>query len=276
MADSKEFTKAVSALSVASTDPWKAFKITPPLENMGKPLVICENCKKAFKLYCPRCSSALDHNPPQIKLPIPVDIYRHPGEIEGKTTSVHAKVIAPEDVNILVRNLSKCTEDLASLDEYEDPERILLLFPSSRAVTLSEIPQTSFDRLIVVDGTWSQGRAMVKALSSKPFTHVKIQEHDTLFWRYQDGGNDHLSTIEAIYWFFKDYHSAYEPSIAYDGRYDDLLFYFRHQYDLIQNVYRKSGKPFHRKKLDAASYIKRPVGEHSGTAEEASADSKKE
>ena len=109
---------------------------------------------------------------------------------------------------------------------------------------------------------------MVKALSSKPFKHVKIQEHETLFWRYQDGGNDHLATIEAIYWFFRDFHSAYEPSIEYDGRYDNLLFYFRHQYELIQNIYRQTGKPFHRKKLDAASYIKRPIEHPSAKGED--------
>jgi hypothetical protein len=52
----------------------------------------CPQCKKSWKTYCPRCCLPLGHEPPKVTLPVPLDVYRHPQELEGKTTSVHAKV----------------------------------------------------------------------------------------------------------------------------------------------------------------------------------------
>lgn len=36
------------------------------------------------------------------KLPVKIDIIKHPREIEGKSTAVHAAVLAPEDVKIYI------------------------------------------------------------------------------------------------------------------------------------------------------------------------------
>ena len=84
----------------------------------------------------------------------------------------------------------------------------------------------------------------------------------THFWRYNKKGQgaDHLATLEAIYHFVKQYHMAEtaagegvgggegggggdgdpgeEPGPpAYDGRFDDLLYFFVHQYNVIQGHY---------------------------------------
>ena len=34
------------------------------------------------------------------QLPIPVDIIKHPKELDGKSTAVHAALLAPDDVHI--------------------------------------------------------------------------------------------------------------------------------------------------------------------------------
>lgn len=34
------------------------------------------------------------------QLPVKIDIIKHPNETDGKSTAVHAKLIAPNDVNI--------------------------------------------------------------------------------------------------------------------------------------------------------------------------------
>ena len=35
-----------------------------------------------------------------IKLPVKIDIIKHPNETDGKSTAIHAKILAPDDVNI--------------------------------------------------------------------------------------------------------------------------------------------------------------------------------
>ena len=35
-----------------------------------------------------------------LQLPLKIDIIKHPSEVDGKSTSAHAKVLAPDDVNI--------------------------------------------------------------------------------------------------------------------------------------------------------------------------------
>ncbi|KAJ3346280.1 hypothetical protein HDU91_007089, partial [Kappamyces sp. JEL0680] len=61
----------------------------------------------------------------------------------------------------------------------------------------------------------------------------------------------------AIYFFFREYHQAFfEGAEPYDGRYDDLLFYFKLKYDLIQEYYKaRPGKPFTKRHTLADSFI---------------------
>ena len=35
-----------------------------------------------------------------IKLPVKIDIIKHPNETDGKSTAIHAKILAPDDVDI--------------------------------------------------------------------------------------------------------------------------------------------------------------------------------
>ncbi|KAI8610984.1 hypothetical protein BC830DRAFT_698005 [Chytriomyces sp. MP71] len=79
----------------------------------------------------------------------------------------------------------------------------------------------------------------------------------TLFWRFQNLGEHCLSTIEAVYYFFRDHYATYMPGVEYDGRYEGLLYYFRMQYETVQGYYREHPeKSFTQKKANAESYIK--------------------
>ncbi|TPX57012.1 hypothetical protein PhCBS80983_g04147 [Powellomyces hirtus] len=245
-----------------TSDPWSTFHITPtsPLRALYSTVrQSCAGCGKGRKVFCPKCGVALGHDPPRVALPVKVVVYRDPREVEAKSTSAHAKILAPAHVEVKVENLVKPDPSVpSSLTEYTHPERVLLLFPSDDALPLSEVPDLSkFDKLIVLDGTWKQGRAMATALAHLPFQHVSIQTRTTLFWRYQPFGEHHLSTIEATYWFFRDHFAALHPGQAYDGRYDDLLFYFKLQWELIQEFYKTNReKTFTTRKLDAEAYIR--------------------
>ncbi|KAI8823961.1 DTW domain-containing protein [Fimicolochytrium jonesii] len=244
------------------TDPFTAFRITDPspISHLyTQPRLKCPQCNKGYKIYCPRCGIPLGHEPPKVELPIKVICYRDPREVEAKSTSAHAQILAKGNVTVVVENVIQSPET-SSISSLPHPEKVLLLFPSPTALPLSEIPNlAAFDRLIVLDGTWKQGRAMAGAIKGVQFQHVAIQERSTLFWRYQPFGETHLSTIEALYWFFRDYFDAMKDKgeEEYDGRFDDLLYYFRLQWGLIQDVYRAdTGKRFTQRKLDAKDYIR--------------------
>jgi len=86
--------------------------------------------------------------------------------------------------------------------------------------------------------------------------HIKIKTEKTIFWRYQKGEEDtSLSTIEALYFFFRDYETTLNCKGSYDkytqngGMWDNLLYYYAFNFNLIQNCY-KEGKlkdqPFRR------------------------------
>ena len=73
--------------------------------------------------------------------------------------------------------------------------------------------------------------------------HVHIASQQTLFWRYQKGKTeDHLATIEAVYFFCRQFHEVLHTNgvagwPAYNGQYDNLLFYYSYQYMQIQKLY---------------------------------------
>jgi|1048.fasta_scaffold110035_1 DTW domain-containing protein YfiP len=147
--------------------------------------------KKSQFLYCNSCYSPLGHIPPKVSLPVKVDIYRHPQENECKTTTIGCKIIAPDDTNIYVDRIDE------NFSFKEDVSRLVLLFPSKDAVPLSSMDKNSFDKLIVIDGTWKQAKGMVSRLPK--IRHVTIGPRETMFWRFQSFSKSYLSTIEGIF-----------------------------------------------------------------------------
>ncbi|KAJ1981368.1 hypothetical protein H4R35_000759 [Dimargaris xerosporica] len=205
----------------------------------------CPQCHKPVKYFCYRCYTVVNVEPsaiPEVALPVNLTILKHPKEKDGKSTAVHAKIIAPHQTQILDFPSENTT--------LPDPDRSVLLFPSPDACRLADMDPATFDTVVVIDGTWSQARAMVKY---SPALHqmrkVTIQPRQTRFWRYQQCDESYLATIEAIYFFYREYSETYagrrpndspKCSLAsvYDGRYDDLLFYYKYFYDHIQRLYR--------------------------------------
>lgn len=86
---------------------------------------------------------------------------------------------------------------------------------------------------------------------------VKIQTEKTAFWRYQTISETNLSTIEALYFFFRDYDVALSCNgdyQKYDGKYDNLLYYYVYNYWLIQKIYTVGDKS-HREFGRISGYI---------------------
>lgn len=71
---------------------------------------------------------------------------------------------------------------------------------------------------------------------------VELKMRKTCFWRHQKGKPDtYLATIEAIYYFLKDFH---EHCLAqeYNGEYDNLLFFYSYLHSVVNKAKTSAGK----------------------------------
>lgn len=65
---------------------------------------------------------------------------------------------------------------------------------------------------------------------------VELKMRKTCFWRHQKGKPDsYLATIEAIYYFLRDYHK-YCLGQEYDGEYDNLLFFYSFLHSVVNKA----------------------------------------
>lgn len=173
---------------------------------------------------------------------------KHEQELDSKSTAIHAKLLAPSQISIhqfhrtaIVSASSETSSDL--VDEITtDPSAYVILFPDETAVELKYLSTDEFSKIrnvIVIDGTWSQAAAINRTEPYCRLRRIKINPNlKTVFWRYQDLGQHCLSTIEAIYYFMREFQEASDAnSTCYDGRFDNLLYFFSFFYHLIQRSY---------------------------------------
>ncbi|KAJ8954345.1 hypothetical protein NQ318_011016 [Aromia moschata] len=106
-------------------------------------------------------------------------------------------------------------------------------------------------KAIFIDSTWNQSKGIYKDEKIGKIPCVVIQNRISQFWRHQKGSPRwYLSTIEAIHQFLIETHLhiwgrglshlnlLYNTSgEAYNGQYDNLLFFFQHMYELIHKYY---------------------------------------
>jgi DTW domain-containing protein YfiP len=163
---------------------------------------------------------------------------QHQMEKKGKNTACHAKIIAPDDVEIYVHPLMP--DDL-------DETNAVVLYPSENAQTIDQIlsqnveQKTNFSLkyVVFIDSTWQLSKGILRDPRVQKLPRVKIHQHKTLFWRNQKFDEHFLSTIEAIHYFFREFHESTHQG-NYNGEYDDLLYLFLYQYELIQQHYRQN------------------------------------
>ena len=192
-------------------------------------------------------AAGLGDDVPQLDLPFKVTVISHPKEKKSKSSIIPSKIIAPSQVEIV------STTDAPVLREEGEPEdSVVLLFPSENAkemTQLSEAELKAIKRVVLIDSTWNQTRAYLRSENISKLKMVKIQTEKTVFWRYQTGELDtSLATIEALYFFFRDYDVALNCKDRlysdYKGTFDNLLWFYAYNFKLIQNEYSKANKNF--------------------------------
>ncbi|XP_065414225.1 tRNA-uridine aminocarboxypropyltransferase 1 isoform X2 [Chrysemys picta bellii] len=95
----------------------------------------CPRCGSSRMFYCYSCYVPVETVPtkeiPVVKLPLKIDIIKHPNETDGKSTAVHAKLLAPEDVTIYT---------YPCIPDYEEKRHeIALIFPGSNSISVKDI-----------------------------------------------------------------------------------------------------------------------------------------
>ncbi|KAK2853779.1 hypothetical protein Q5P01_006440 [Channa striata] len=247
----------------------------------------CSKCGGSRMFFCYTCCSLVGvsvQEIPLIKLPVKIDIIKHPNETDGKSTAIHAKLLAPSDVTIYT---------YPCIPEY-DKDKVVLVFPSPRAVSVQNMMQhlhnatdsRSYDRtyepclkrlkreevqeathtaenpesgtpdetegseskvyplqrVVFIDSTWNQTNKISTDERLQDLVQVELKMRKTCFWRHQKGKPEsYLATIEAIYYFLKDFH---EHCLAqeYNGEYDNLLFFYSYLHSVVNKAKSSAGK----------------------------------
>lgn len=95
-------------------------------------------------------------------------------------------------------------------------------------------PLMNFNRVVFIDSTWNQCHTIINDERLQDLQQVELKSRTSNFWRCQENKpNTFLSTIEAIYYFMRDLHNIFICS-EYNHEYDNLLFFFCHQYSKIR------------------------------------------
>ncbi|XP_058012518.1 tRNA-uridine aminocarboxypropyltransferase 1 isoform X1 [Ahaetulla prasina] len=239
----------------------------------------CPRCHGSRMFYCYSCYVPVETVPvediPIVKLPLKIDIIKHPNETDGKSTAVHAKLLASEDVTIYT---------YPCIPDYEEMQHeIALIFPGPNSVSISNIPlslrtkcktdtkdlsaepapkcaklepshsrimgedklaksENALKKIVFIDSTWNQTNKIITDERLQGLLQIELKSKKTCFWRHQKGKPEtYLSTIEAIYYFLVDYHKEVLKE-HYDGQYDNLLFFFSFMYKLIRKAKDSAGK----------------------------------
>ncbi|XP_058129850.1 tRNA-uridine aminocarboxypropyltransferase 1 [Anopheles ziemanni] len=115
-------------------DPFEGMSIAPTnflMDVEGRSA--CPVCGKSRKFFCYTCYvpvAEIQSSVPRIQLPVKVDVIKHKNEIDGKSTAVHAAILAPDDVKIYT---------YPEIPDYREEEGVVLIFPTPSALTVASL-----------------------------------------------------------------------------------------------------------------------------------------
>lgn len=148
---------------------------------------------------------------------------------------------------------------------FDNIEDEILKNLNNENITNKDQSETMFPitKAVFIDSTWNQSRGIYKDDRIQKLPCLIIQNRISQFWRHQKGSPRwYLSTIEAIHQLLVEIHcykwgisKNYQGHVncinndyikrfvlndsksAYNGQYDNLLFFFKHMYNLIHTYY---------------------------------------
>lgn len=218
----------------------------------------CPECNGFRKYYCYDCCVPLVPFP-KVQLPIKATVLKCKKEPRSKSSVMVVKVICPDTSEIV-----NCLGEDDSVPDF--PVGTMLLFPGQGSRNFCELSSEEIlgiTNLVFIDSTWHQTKSMLRNKKIQSLPMIKLENHTTAFWRYQNESKNSLATIEAVYYafvdFYKDLHRRGVHSDGYQGQYDNLLWHFVFNYNRIQEEYtekKHKGKEFRK----IPNYIKPAKG----------------
>jgi hypothetical protein len=189
----------------------------------------------------------------------------HVNENVKKSTSIHACILSPSHCRFL--------EHPHEIPSHYDPATTILLYPTADAVYLDDprIDLRGIERVIVIEATWSKSDVVASHPSLKSLRRVKIRDHESTFWRYQELGRHFLSTLEAIYWTCEEFmkrrksDAGVEQQKGKEHNIDDLLYLYAFQHERICERYLSGGEAAPRSWSGGAQDVISGAGAGSGT-----------
>jgi len=260
---------------IVDREPFRHMKIDDAscLDSIDK-REICGKCYKSRKFFCYTCYSPVidEKYIPRVKLPVKVDIIKHKQEIDGKSTAIHAAIIAPDDVRIYT---------YPDFPDFPDKETTILIFPGKTAMNIEDLfikkkkennepvvetikNKFPITRAVFIDSTWHQTKSIYKDERLRDLPCVVLRSRISQFWRHQKKSPRwYLATVEAIHQFLVELHTSafgvinnyaetedvvstkevksvvkeedlFQP---YKGQYDNLLYFFKYMYQKIHEIY---------------------------------------
>ncbi|KAE9533820.1 hypothetical protein AGLY_008899 [Aphis glycines] len=210
----------------------------------------CRKCSKSRKYFCYTCytlNDDVENKIPMLELPFKIDIIKHSREIAGKSTAIHAALLAPNDVTIYI---------YPDMPRYTEDDKVILVYPGKSAVTLQDFYSSSkkqedskeynkqktsskfITHALFIDSTWNQSNGILKDPIIRGLPCIKLQIRLSQFWRHQKGSPRwFLATIEAIHQLLVEFTETDVETNGPPKNYDNMLFFFRFMYEKIHQLY---------------------------------------
>ena len=169
-------------------------------------------CGRSSCYFCHVCCKPLPPDDsaatvmPRVKLPVRVGIMLR--EERRKSTGLHAKVLAPEHVDIY------SPDD--AIPEF-NPATTVVAFPSAQSTTWAEMENLDkVETLLLLCCPWQQYHRLLELPQLSGLRHVRIAKvpQASEFWRVPTKDEGHLSTIEALARLVEEYEEATTASSA--------------------------------------------------------------
>ena len=211
------------------------------------PRLPCPSCSTAQRFYCVRCycvvHSLAARVVPRVSLPFQLHIVLHPRFDRSKSTALHCQLLCPSaDVQVYEWPRVPQWDDAATYVMWPEEQAVEVpelaaerLFAT--ATTDCSVPPTSAPRraVVLLEGTWEQASEMRRSTRLARLPSIRLSHARTSFWRWQDNGAAHLSSIEAVYHTAVQWPRAQHVQLSDD--FDNLLWLFALGWTRVRDYY---------------------------------------
>jgi len=203
----------------------------------------CPSCSTAQRFYCVRCYCLVHPLAaavvPRVSLPFQLHIVLHPRFDRSKSTALHCRLLcASDDVRLhewprLPQWSDAGTYVLWPDEQATDVSELLVQLPHSPAAT-NDVTSTTQQRptVVLLEGTWGEAGDMRRSTRLARLPSIRLSDARTKFWRWQDGGAEHLSSIEAVYQTAVQWPQTQQPH-----QFDNLLWLFALGWMRVRDYY---------------------------------------